>query len=122
MTLAVRSLNERVTLWERLLIPDAQGGFTEQWHQQNQMWSRIIPLYVQGNRSDHNKSVRLGGKEIQSLGYKIIFNAPILKKTFHRIVWRTKTLALTTQPELDHNRRFALCYASELTSSERQTL
>lgn len=121
MTSAVRSLNERVTLLERLLVPDTQGGFSEQWQQGNQVWARVIPLYMQGSRGERGKGVRLGGKEIQSLGYKIIFNAAVLQKTFQRIIWRTKTLALTTQLEKDHNCRFAYGYASELTLSERQT-
>ena len=118
MKTSARILHERIPLLMRTLTPDNQGGYDEQWQELGRFWVRVIPLYTQGSRGDYVKSIRLGGKEIQSLGYKIIVNAPTAKKTFHRLLWRGKTLALTTLPEVDDDRRFALYYASEIMASE----
>ncbi len=120
MSISIRALQERVDLVKLILDADEQGGFQESWKKCVTTWAKVTPLYTQGYRGDHAKGIRLGGKEIQSLGYKVMLNVHYKDTEFQRVVWRDKILALTTQPESDETRRYIIFYASALQSSERK--
>ncbi len=119
MTASIRSLRERVDLFQRKLETDQVGGFKEKWEKVRSTWASISPLYTSSARAENVKGIRLGGKEIQSLGYKIMLNGFFKNVPFQRIVWQGRTLALTTQLEWDFQHRFAVGYASELLDSEQ---
>jgi head-tail adaptor len=119
MKIAIRALNSRVDLLKRKLVPDDIGGFQETWENLTKTWAHIAPLYTHGSKGDAAKGVRLGGKEIQSLGFKIVLNHHIKRLSFERIKWQGRLLALTAQPELEESRQFVVCYASELLISEQ---
>jgi head-tail adaptor len=120
MGMAIRVLRERIDLLKRKLEPDAIGGVREHWEKYQSTWARITPLYAQGAKNESAKSIRLGGKEIESPHYKIILSASVNRKAFQRIRWKKRTLALTTQPEYEPGQRFMVCYASELQEGERR--
>lgn len=120
MVIAVRQLRHRLGLLQRTLTPDHSGGFQETWQEIAQNWGRIIPLYTQQSSGESSKSIRLGGKEIQSLGYKVILQNDYLRPAFQRFVWKNRVFALTTQPEEEIGGHFMVCYASELLTSENK--
>ena len=116
MTTASRALCDRVDLIVCISNPDGFGGFKQEWRKCATTWALVEPKYRQ---TGDVQSILLGHKNPQMAQYKITFNAVIKKKIFQRIQWKNHTLAILTKPVFDHQQRFAVCYATELTTSER---